>query len=312
MISWYSNSLNELTFTCQTAVVRLELVDANVARVRMEPVGFAFNTNASFTIVKQWARPPISVIDGDPLTVTTPGLRVEVNKNPFRLTFRKPDGTVWLSGASSDGFSAFADDGLTNRGATFQMAGGEQFYGLGLVLGQPLSYRGQIRSLYNDRARFQFGAMTDMAVPLVLSSKGYGLFLDNTYSQLWDFICSDNTQWRATTTGGELDYYFIGANSLADTLDRYTQITVRFAAPAALGARVHAVPLRLSQLVGNVRRPRYLSHQRHALRRNDPRPLLVGTTEPDGRIAVGPDELPGCDCQSRRALGFGHQGHQHS
>jgi alpha-glucosidase (family GH31 glycosyl hydrolase) len=232
VISWHSNSLNELTFTCQTAVVKLELLDTNVARVRLEPNGFAFSTNASFTVVKQWVRPPISVVDGDPLTVTASGLRVDVNKNPFRLTFRKPDGTVWLGGASSGGFSLSPpDDTFTNRSATFQMAGGEQFYGLGLVLGQPLSYRGQIRSLYNDRARFQFGAMTDMAVPLVLSTKGYGLFLDNTFSQLWDFICSDGTQWRATVTGGELDYYFIGADSLADTLNRYTQITGRSPLP---------------------------------------------------------------------------------
>jgi alpha-glucosidase (family GH31 glycosyl hydrolase) len=231
VISWYSNSLNELTFTCQTAVVKLELVDANVVRVRMEPNGLAFSTNASFTIVKQWVRPPISVVDGDPLTVTTAGLGVEVNKSPFHLTFRKPDGTVWLSGARSDSFSVSQDDTLTNRAATFQMASGEQFYGLGLVLGQPLSYRGQIRSLYNDRARFQFGAMTDMAVPLVLSSKGYGFFLDNTFSQLWDFICSDGAHWRPTVTGGELDYYFIGADGLADALDRYTQITGRAPLP---------------------------------------------------------------------------------
>ena len=156
---------------------------------------------------------------------------MEVTKNPFHLTFRKPDGTVWLDGASSAAFSSSENDLLTNRSATFEMALGEQFYGLGLVLGQPLSYRGQIRSLYNDRARFQFGAMTDMAVPFVLSSKGYGLLLDNTFSQLWDFICTDGTNWRATVTGGELDYYFIGADGLADTLDRYTQITGRAPLP---------------------------------------------------------------------------------
>jgi alpha-glucosidase (family GH31 glycosyl hydrolase) len=231
VISWHSNSLNELTFTCQTAVVKLELVDANVVQVRMEPNGFAFNTNASFTVVKQWTRPPMTVVDGDSLTITTSGLRVEINKNPFRLTFRKPDGSVWLRGASPDAFTTSDDDTLTNRAATFQMASGEQFYGLGLVLGQPLSYRGQIRSLYNDRARFQYGAMTDMAVPFVLSSKGYGLFVDNTFSQIWDFLCSDATHWRATVTGGELNYYFIGANGLADTLDRYTQITGRSPLP---------------------------------------------------------------------------------
>src|SRR5258706_15983537 len=94
VVSWFSNSLNELTFTCQTAVVKVELVDANVVRVRMEPTGFAFNTNSSFTIVKNWVRPPVTVIDGSILTVTTSGLRVDVSKTPFHLTFRKLDGTV--------------------------------------------------------------------------------------------------------------------------------------------------------------------------------------------------------------------------
>lgn len=229
--SWFSNSVNELTFTCATAVVKLEFVDANVVRVRMEPGGFTFDTNASFTVVKNWVRPPLTVVDGDPLTVTTSGLRVDVSKAPFHLTFRQPDGTVWLTDNNSVGFSFTQDGTMTNRSATFQMPSGEQFYGLGLALGQPLSYRGQIRTLYNDRARFQGGAMTDMAAPLVLSSKGYGVFLDNTFAQTWDFVCSDNTQWRASVAGGELNYYFIAAHNAAEALNRYTQITGRAPLP---------------------------------------------------------------------------------
>src|SRR5882724_5308443 len=89
--SWSSNALNELTFTCTTANVKLEFLDANVVRVRMEPNGVAFNTNASLTVIKNWTRPAISVVDGSTLTVTTPGLRIDVQKTPFRLTFRKLD-----------------------------------------------------------------------------------------------------------------------------------------------------------------------------------------------------------------------------
>ncbi len=98
VVSWFSNSQNELTFTCATAVVKLNLMDANVARVRLEPGGVPFNTNASFTVIKNWVLPPITVIDGSTLTVTTSGLRVDVSKTPFHLTFRKTDGTVWLTG----------------------------------------------------------------------------------------------------------------------------------------------------------------------------------------------------------------------
>src|SRR2546421_11156496 len=86
--SWSSNTLNELTFTCTTANVKLEFLDANVVRVRMEPNGTAFNTNTSLTVIKNWVRPAISVVDGSAMTVTTPGLRVDVQKTPFRLAFR--------------------------------------------------------------------------------------------------------------------------------------------------------------------------------------------------------------------------------
>ena len=181
VLSWYSNSLNELTFTCATAVVKLDLLDPNVVRVRMEPSGTAFNTNASFTVVKNWVLPSIAVVDGNPLTITTAGLRVNVSKTPFRLTFAQTNGVVWLTDTNTTGFTSTPSGAVTNLSETFVMSSGEQFYGLGLVLGQPLSYRGQSRTLYNARTGFQSGDMTDMAVPLMLSSKGYGLFVDNTF-----------------------------------------------------------------------------------------------------------------------------------
>ncbi|HXI82525.1 MAG TPA: TIM-barrel domain-containing protein [Verrucomicrobiae bacterium] len=223
VVSWSSNSLNELTFTCATANVKLEFVDANVVRVRMEPSGAPFNTNTSLTVIKAWARPAISVVDGSTLTVTTPGLQVNVQKTPLRLTFRKLDGTVWLTDTNTTGLS-FTAGSPTNTSHMFTMPAGEQFYGLGLVLGKPLSYRGQTRTLYNARSGFSSGAMTDMAVPLMVSSKGYGVFMDNTYSQTWDFTQSGTTQWRALVSNGELNYYFIGGNTPADALNRYGQI----------------------------------------------------------------------------------------
>src|SRR5271163_4889873 len=81
--SWFSNSLNELTFTCQTAVVKLDILDANVVRVRMEPSGTAFNTNASFTVIKNWVLPPISVANASQLIVLTSNLEVDVTMTPF-------------------------------------------------------------------------------------------------------------------------------------------------------------------------------------------------------------------------------------
>jgi len=226
VVCWFSNSLNELTFTCQTAVVKLEMLDTAVARVRLTTNTVPFSTNESFTVVRRWPRPPITVTGGNPLVVKTGGLRVDVDKTPFRLTFRKPDGTVLLTDAKTSGLGT----SNSTSSASFEMRDGEQFYGLGLVLGQPLSYRNQTRALYNARARFERGAMTDMAVPLVVSTRDYGVFVDNTFKQLWDLNLADGTQWQATVTDGEMDYYFI-AGTRPEVLDRYTQMTGRSPLP---------------------------------------------------------------------------------
>jgi alpha-glucosidase (family GH31 glycosyl hydrolase) len=229
LISWFSNSLNELTFTCQTAVVKLEMLDNGVARVRLTTNNVVFSTASSFTIVRNWPRSPMSVTDGSTLVVSNAGLRVEVSKTPFRLTFKKMDGTTLLTEVDSFGLDY---RGTTNF-ANFFMPAGEEFYGLGMSFFKPLSYRGQTRTLNNARVQTAPGgpAVTDMAVPLLLSSKGYGLLMDNTFPQFWDFSVAGTTRWLARTDGGELNYYFFAGDSLADVLNRYTQATGRAPVP---------------------------------------------------------------------------------
>jgi alpha-glucosidase (family GH31 glycosyl hydrolase) len=229
LVSWFSNNLNELTFTCQTAVVKLEMLDTSVARVRMTTNDLPFSTSASFTVVRTWPRPAMSVTDGSILIVSNAGLRVDINKTPFHLTFRKSDGSVLLANADT----STSGNGSNESSVDFLMPAGEQFYGLGLVLGKPLSYRAQLRKLYNGRIGFHTGAMTDMAVPLVVSSHGYGLFVDNTFQQDWNFaqMGADGNRWQVGIRGGEMNYYFIRGGAPADVLDHYTQMTGRAPLP---------------------------------------------------------------------------------
>ena len=231
LVSWFSNNLNELTFTCQTAVVKLEMLDTSVARVRMTTNDVPFSTNTSFTVVRTWPRPAMNVTDGTILIISNAGLRVDINKIPFRLTFRKPDGSTLLANADS----STSGDSNEESSVDFTMPTGEQYYGLGLVLGKPLSYRAQSRELYNARVNFHSGAMTDMAVPLIVSSHGYGLFADNTFRQEWNFndTGADSNHWRVAVTGGEMNYYFIRGDTPAEVLDHYTQMTGRAPLPPA-------------------------------------------------------------------------------
>ena len=228
LISWFTNAQNELTFTCQTAVVRLDILDTNVARVYMTTNTLPFSTNTSFTVIKNWPLPPFTVTDsGTLLTVAASGLSVDVFKTPFRFAFLNPDGTVLLSDTNTFGLGIATNAASAN----FNMPASEQYYGGGLIEGYPLSYHGQQRTLYNAYTPFDGGYMPNLPVPLIISSMGYGVFFDNTFSQSWDFNNTSGTQWLVVVNGGQMNYYFIAGSSISNVLDSYTQMTGRAPLP---------------------------------------------------------------------------------
>ncbi len=94
--------------------------------------------------------------------------------------------------------------------------------------------------------------MTDMAVPLVVSSHGYGLFVDNTFQQDWNFawMGADGNRWQVGLRGGGMNFYFIRGDAPAD-LDHYTQMTDALMPRA--GRSVTSIEIRLPQLGRDVR-----------------------------------------------------------
>ncbi len=65
-----------------------------------------------------------------------------------------------------------------------------------------------------------------LIVPFYLSSKGYGVFLNSTFPNLFNFGKQD--QYEFSISGdGRMDYFVIAGPSFSDILDRYTQLTGR-------------------------------------------------------------------------------------
>ena len=231
VVSWSLTATNQITFTCTSTVIRLDVLDDHVARLRMIPSGFTFRTNESFTVVGSWPVPAWTLTSTNGLTITTAGMRIDVQTNRFRIAYSHANGDPYLTDVGSTGMSLTVSGGATQTLAYFQMPADEQYYGLGMILGKPFSYHGQVRNLWNARVAFQSGDMGDMAVPLMISSSNFGVFVDNTYSQTWDFTRSSGTRWRIATGNGEFDYYFLAGDSPADVLDHYTWLTGRAPMP---------------------------------------------------------------------------------
>jgi alpha-glucosidase (family GH31 glycosyl hydrolase) len=157
------------------------------------------------------------------LTIATSaadGISILVTKSPLRLSFSiKPgnqpvlvekDGTVWSGNTITETFTAATD---------------EHFAGLGH------EKYGRIEKL--DRSgtslKVSTGAEGACIVPFYLSSKGYGVFLNTTFTHTIT-LCKSNVYSLAIDdegVGGRMDYFFIAGPGLTQVIDRYTQLTGR-------------------------------------------------------------------------------------
>ncbi len=68
-----------------------------------------------------------------------------------------------------------------------------------------------------------------LIVPFYLSSKGYGVFLNSTFSNRFNFGKENKYQIEIDDSGfvGQMDYFFIAGPSLIKVIDNYTQLTGR-------------------------------------------------------------------------------------
>jgi alpha-glucosidase (family GH31 glycosyl hydrolase) len=74
-----------------------------------------------------------------------------------------------------------------------------------------------------------------LIVPFYLSSKGYGVFLNSTFTNQFSFAARNKTNGKYNYGialddagfGGQLDYFFIAGPDLKQVLNRYTQLTGR-------------------------------------------------------------------------------------
>jgi len=165
---------------------------------------------ASFTFTRDAAAPSLK----------TAKLLVNIQDPGGNLTFSSTDGVDLLKEFARiprtyepvqvDGMSAFHTEDRFSPGMT------EGLYGLGQHQNGMFNYRGATVELAQNN--------TDVAVPLLLSSKGYGLLwntaslttFDNRYAQVFSF---------SSAAAQAVDYYFIYGPDFDQIIHHYRQMT---------------------------------------------------------------------------------------
>lgn len=196
----FADETSRLILTvCTSRIVRVELVEEGQAPA------------PSYVGERAWPPCPFEIGPGDPVTVSTADLAVEVRTRPLRLSFLGSDGE-WLLREPADG-GARGEAGAGRRlQAGFEFSGEQHFYGLGQG-GPGFDRLGASRQLWNSH--LGHGPGSDMGVPLLLSNRGYAVFFDNTADAALAVGRSDGgTRIAYTAEAGRLVYYVLLARDM--------------------------------------------------------------------------------------------------
>lgn len=153
-------------------------------------------------------------------------LTVEILKSPFRLRFKNKNGQILNEDDPSFGISWLGYEVCNYK----SLAADEIFLGMG-EKGGGLNRRGSSYDNWNSDA-FGFDNWTDplyMSTPFyigVREGKPYGIFLDNTFKSHFNFGTSNNNRFSYfSAEAGDLNYYFIQGDTVAEVIQEYAKLT---------------------------------------------------------------------------------------
>lgn len=219
--------------------IRLTPYGRAMIRLQSAKIGEQFFSDAHYEMVAshQWPR-EMSVTEhlnywlftltsqNDSLTDIEPNntntITVRIDKSTLAATFEQNKQLV----LAQDGPTLWTNHKITTN---FSYDIEEHFTGLGhgfLGREKRVDLKGQeISRNYGARQSEQ----APLIVPFYLSSKGYGIFLNSTFSNRFNFGKESNYQVEIDHSGftGQMDYFFIAGPSLPKVLDNYTQLTGR-------------------------------------------------------------------------------------
>ncbi|MGE4586970.1 MAG: glycoside hydrolase family 31 protein [Mangrovibacterium sp.] len=223
----YKREGNTLNFSSGRESIRISFCSEHMFRVRKSRTGFGENTDSLMVIRYRFAPVDVQVTNHKDYTlISTAKVRIKLLLSPFRISVSDPADRVLYSELNRE---SFLRDTVMN---TCIMQPDEHFFGLGERM-ESLDHRGRKIYLNVELGRGRKPAVGGKdilkanycPVPLLLSTKGYGLFFHTAYPNEWDLGWSNPQEYSYKAFGGELDYYFIYGPAFENILYHYSTLT---------------------------------------------------------------------------------------
>src|SRR5688572_11003455 len=185
----------------------------------------------SYAVIAEPFAESMTILDQtDNIVIKTPALVLTITKAPVRFGFYSLHNQV-INEDDSFGTSWNGEQVTTYK----KLQEGERFIGLGEKTG-PLDRKGHGYENYNTD-NFAYSTSGDplyCTFPFYIGvhhNLSYGIFFDNTYKSFFNFGASNNRFTSFSADTGEMNYYFICDDTVADILRHYTHLTGRMEMP---------------------------------------------------------------------------------
>jgi alpha-glucosidase len=227
----------------------IQALEATLFRVRCQPAGgyreprtWAIAPVAGQDVAWQgrerddlagFSCPSVKIIQtGDALTLHTSALSVSLNTEPLKLSWHTQEGVLLASDRATCAYFCSARTGAVRH--YLQRDSADRYYGLGDKTG-PLNLHGRrLRTLAMDSLGYdpKHGDPLYKHWPFVLtraaSGQWFGIYYDTLAACTFDLGCEhDNYHglYRyVEIDDGDLDYYFISGNSLAEVIAQFVRL----------------------------------------------------------------------------------------
>lgn len=163
--------------------------------------------------------------DGSYAALVSGSLEVRVAcSGPWRVEYREGERLLTKSDFRSVGAVTSRDGGEWIH-EQLSLEPAESVYGLGERFG-PFVKNGQAIDIWNEDG----GTRSEQAyksVPFYVSSRGYGVFVDNPAKVSFEVASTVNTRAQFSVSGQTLEYIVLAGPTMKDVLRRYTLLTGR-------------------------------------------------------------------------------------
>ncbi|OXM14808.1 TIM-barrel domain-containing protein [Paenibacillus herberti] len=171
-------------------ILVVQAVQNGILKVDYRPNGVASSPDTPMLDPnKTWAAIGATInTTSNPMTITTPAMKIEISKSPVRMTVKKPDGTTLLSEPSSGG--------VYSDGLRFVHSPADNMYGIRSF--NAFDGGGDLLRNSSNHAAHA-GEQGDSGGPLIWSTAGYGVLVD-----------SDGGYPYTEEGTGKLEFYYGG------------------------------------------------------------------------------------------------------